>query len=500
MWSMISWRGPSNGIASGSRGRRERGPGSRRSAQRIRCGFLEALEGRTLLSMMDLAFNAATPGTIITDQYCSDQTNQVLESLRGLQDDTTDPLVVKALPGAGVDNVASISNPVPGREFPSPYVKCSFKTPVDYVSVLPGLMNTWSTADLVMDAYNANNGLVGEAKVTLSTTSDLSDPFDYHNDLTVSATAGSGNIAYFTVSGSSVWPVYIASIYFDVPATQQPDFTLNPVVNAGSETEALGLAPGGSVTDVIKISRLAGSTGGITFQVSKNTPLPPGVTPSFSPSTAYGTSTVMTLSAAPSAPTNVDWPGTSFRIVGTPVDATAGPAPRTSPPIDVWVRSNFGITLHADQSLGEPSSQPALDPKTGALRLITNIKIPITITRAFGEPSAAFFGTISLSTSTLPAGVVARLQPASLTASPSGLDDFHGGGSASSTLTLTCPADTNFKTFPLTVYARADGATEEASVPIESSPGIITSLFTPHYPVAALSQKSQSHATRRMRR
>ncbi len=106
----------------------------------------------------------------------------------------------------------------------------------------------------------------------------------------------------------------------------------------------VGAAPGNAGTGYIGLTRFGGSNGRIQFSASG---LPVGVSASFSPQPATGSSlqsdVVLTINVSSNAPPVTDIPIT---ITGTPLDASAGSAPR-SVVIPLTVAGNYSVVAQS---------------------------------------------------------------------------------------------------------------------------------------------------------
>ena len=155
-----------------------------------------------------------------------------------------------------------------------------------------------------------------------STWTSVSNAVNSYTELT--AASASPNIAKFALVSDPADPVeqgqriLADDLTLDTPAVQPPDFTLAPPAAALVQVRA-----GSTATAAIAIQRLNGSSGPIDLSING---LPTGVTAGFSPNPAGGGSTVLTLTAVPTAPVT-DNPIT-VTVIGHPESAAAGSADR----------------------------------------------------------------------------------------------------------------------------------------------------------------------------
>jgi hypothetical protein len=190
--------------------------------------------------------------------------------------------------------------------------------------------------------------------------------------------------------------------YGDVSGTPANDFSI-----AAAPT-TLTVAPGASGTTTISIARTGTFTGAVTLTASG---LPAGMTASFNPASATGTSSILTLTAsstaAPSTAT-VTITGTSGSLVHTATITLA---------VQAAVTPDFGLVAN-------PS---ALTIAPGGSGTST-----ITVNRTGG-----FTGSVSFALPSLPAGVTATLSPTSTTGTSTTLTLAVASGAAAGTTNVT---------------------------------------------------------------
>jgi uncharacterized membrane protein len=180
----------------------------------------------------------------------------------------------------------------------------------------------------------------------------------------------------------------------DLAGPQVPGFWL---ASAGS---TVSVNPGGTATTTVTVTDAGGFNDSVNLAVSSA--LPAGVTASFSPNPATGSS-VLTLTASSSAPNASQ----AITITGTSGTLTAS--------------TNVTVAVHAPSFSLTASSIPGINQ--GATGTSTISVIPM-----FG-----FTNTVKLSVSGLPTGVTAAFSPAST----------NGTSTLTLTVSSTAPATTN---------------------------------------------------------
>lgn len=203
--------------------------------------------------------------------------------------------------------------------------------------------------------------------------------------------------------------------YGELSSTPVNGFTLS------ATPASLAVTQGTSATVTIGVARTGTFTGAVALAASG---LPAGVTATFSPASATGTSSTLTLAASSTAAAGtatVTITGTSGSITGTATVAlTVQPA----------VAPDFAL-----------SATPTLSVARGSSGTST-----IAITRSGG-----FTGAVTLAASGVPAGVSASFSPASTTGT-------------SSVLTLAVSSAATPGTYPLTVTGTSGTLSRTASV------------------------------------
>jgi len=201
------------------------------------------------------------------------------------------------------------------------------------------------------------------------------------------------------------------------------DFSISP------NPPNLTINQGASGTSTIAITRTGGFTGNISFTIGS---LPNGVTASFNPNPASGNSSILTLSASPSAATGT---------LSIPISGTSGVLTHTT---------TLTLTVNPVQSpnFGISPNPASLTVSRGASGTST-----ITITRTGG-----FTASVSLSASGLPAGVTANFNPLSTTGT-------------SSVLTLSASSAATIGTFPITITGSGGGLTKTATISLTVADG-----------------------------
>ena len=180
-------------------------------------------------------------------------------------------------------------------------------------------------------------------------------------------------------------PVRIDDVTFDTSSPPARDFTLTPA------STFLVMSQGSSVSDTITIGRTGGSTGGIQFALLGS--LPNGVTASFQPNPAGGSSTNLVITAAPDSDITGFNP-IQLTVRGSPTSANVGPAARSFA-ISLQVRSPFDVAV-------DGSNDVDLAPCV--------VRVPVVVTR-----DGSFPGPVSLAVDGLANGVKASFDPVQAT-------------------------------------------------------------------------------------
>ncbi|HKQ77387.1 MAG TPA: glycoside hydrolase family 9 protein [Blastocatellia bacterium] len=195
-----------------------------------------------------------------------------------------------------------------------------------------------------------------------------------------------------------------------------PDFTLS------ANPSSVNLTRGATANSAITITRLGGFTGSVALSASG---LPSGVTASFNPASATGTSSTVTFTATTAA--------------------TLGPATVTITGIGGGLTRATTINLTV---IAQPTPDFTLSANPSSLTVNRGASgtSTITITRSGG-----FTGSVAFSASGLPTGVTASFSPTSTTGNSS---------------TLTLAASNTATTGPATVTVTGAGGGLTRSVPI----------------------------------
>jgi endoglucanase len=202
-------------------------------------------------------------------------------------------------------------------------------------------------------------GTIGTLTVIVSTVAPLGT-----FPITVTATGGNG-------SASGVLSVTITQ-------PQTPNFTLS------ASPASLTINRGASGTSTITITRSGGFTGAVTLGASG---LPSGVTASFNPASATGTSAVLTLTASSAA---------TLGAATVTVTGTSGMLTQTTP-VSLTVNGGGGGTGGVTVTPVIASNGPWFNEQ--ALRLdntgaITSLSISIVIQRTTGVGFSGQYNTV----------------------------------------------------------------------------------------------------------
>jgi endo-1,4-beta-xylanase len=209
-----------------------------------------------------------------------------------------------------------------------------------------------------------------------------------------------------------------------VSATPQaPNFTLS------ANPSSLTVNRGASGTSAITITRSGGFTDAVTLTAIG---LPSGVTATFNPASATGTSSVLTLAASSAA--------------------TLGAATVTITGVGGGLTRTATISLTVSQSQ-TPDFTLSANPTSLTVNRGASGTVTIAITRSGG-----FTGAVALSASGLPAGVTVGFSPASTTGT-------------SSVLTLTASTTATVGTGVVTVAGTGGSLTRTASINLTVNDG-----------------------------
>jgi hypothetical protein len=387
-------------------------------------------------------FEAYPAETTITNQYADlGGTGQgvVFGPLPGAGGDGFRPVVKPAAVGeaASGTHVADISvcnnGPCSGFEFYPPVTTATFVSPKKQVSVRVGLdgapkscpgFDAPDCAEVTLQAYDANGDPVGSpSSAMVASGAGFKTP--------LSVTTPTAVIRGFKVSARADFdnnePVRIDDVTFDTLSPPSRDFTLTPA------STFLVMSQGSSISDTITIGRTGGSTGGIQFALLGS--LPSGVSASFQPNPAGGSSTNLVITAAPDSAITGFNP-IQLTVRGSPTSGNAGSSPRSFP-ISLQVRSPFDVAV-------DGSSDVDLAPCV--------VRVPVVVTR-----DGSFPGPVSLAVDGLANGVKASFDPAQAT---------FPNGSRSERIDLVVTGPPTGKAVPrttLTIRASAPGSGERTA-------------------------------------
>lgn len=209
--------------------------------------------------------------------------------------------------------------------------------------------------------------------------------------------------------------------------TQTTNFTLTvhaPGFRLQASPSAVSLTQGSSATSTVTITPTYGFSGPVSLSASN---LPSGVTASFSPSSATGTST-LTLTASSSAAG-----GTStITITGTSGTITA--------------TTTLSVVVHAPTFSISSSGTVNIGPGT-------TVKTSFSLFSQYG-----FAGDVTLSASGLPSGVTASFSPNPVTLSANNIQYV--------TVTLTANSSTALGTSTVTITGTSGSITTTATFPL----------------------------------
>ena len=267
-----------------------------------------------------------------------------------------------------------------------------------------------------VESGNAPNGGLGFINPTLYRLAQVASSTDFH-DITVGNNDTDNQPLWFSaVAGYDLTTGWGSangqSLINDLAGPQVPGFWL------GSAQSTIPVNPGGTGTATLSVTDAGGFTGSVNLAVSSA--LPTGVTASFSPNPATGSS-VLTLTATNSAPSASQ----AITITGTSGTLTAS--------------TNVTVAVHA------PSFTLAASPAAVGINQSASGTSTITVLPLYGFTSA-----VNLSIAGLPSGVTAAFSPASTT--------------GTSTLTLTASNTATPGTSTLTITGTSGSLTATTSV------------------------------------
>ena len=328
-----------------------------------------------------ISFDDLAAGTAVTNQYASSggpSGGVVFGPLPGGAGDSLARPLIASAPTQAVSGtqVARIDCPTcnEGLGF-VPDTTGTFPVARSQVSVYAGDLGSPVTACVL------NHPTQGCASVTLTAFDSNGQPVGTPATAQVrqgqpfvqlSVSTPSPQIVGFEIKASSAdsnKQIAIDNLAFDTTATPPaPDFTLTP------QTAALTLAHGQSAADLITIGRLGGSTGGIALDAIG---LPAGVHAQFSPDPASSQS-VLTLTVDATAPLTAG-PSATVTVVGTPLSAAAGSAPRS-------LRVNIQVESVCDDVITGQDLIDALQAR--CKRIVVDDRAKIDVTQLDGNPTS----------------------------------------------------------------------------------------------------------------
>jgi hypothetical protein len=208
---------------------------------------------------------------------------------------------------------------------------------------------------------------------------------------------------------------------------QTPSFSL------GTSPSSSTINAGDSASYTVSVTPAGGFSGGVGFAVSG---LPAGTSTTFAPPTVSGagSSTLTISTSATSTP-----PGTyTLTITGT--SSTLSSQAMVTLVVKPAVTPDFSLTASPSSQMVSAGSSATYTVTVGALN--------------------GFTGTVALSTGSLPAGVSARFNPASVT------------GSGTSTLTVSTTATATAGDVPIPITGTSGGTSHDASVSLTITPAV----------------------------
>lgn len=241
------------------------------------------------------------------------------------------------------------------------------------------------------------------------------------------AKAGTATITVTGTSGSITHTATIAVTIGGSTATPAPSFTLSAGSSSASVTQ------GASTTSSITVTPSNGFTSSVALSASG---LPSGVTASFSPSSTTGSST-LTLTASSSA------------AVGTSTVTITGTSESTSHTTTISLQVNAAKTNTTNAPTGTANFTLSSNVSRVSLSAGQTSTPTITVT-----PSGGFTGSVSLSQSGCPTGVIAWFNSNSTTGSTTfniQVNSTAKPGTASITVTGTSGSITHTVTIPVTI-------------------------------------------------
>ncbi|MGA9747904.1 MAG: IPT/TIG domain-containing protein [Nocardioides sp.] len=324
-------------------------------------------------------FDNLAAGTVVDNEYAAQ--GVTFSAPQGALGATGLPVVVSGAQAHTAPNL--IQSTCFGCEFVPRTIRADLSTTATTVTARVGTGAGCASSTVSLRAYTAGGAVISTqaAAVTSSSTQQVSVA-----DPTNSAIAF---IRFF--DNQQGCEIRVDTLAVTTPETgPQPDFSLSVADNY------LRVAPEVPATTTLTITRLNGSTGPIDFSA---TGLPPGVSATFSPDPASGSSTTLTL-ATTSVPRTFE-----FTVWAHP-SAGAGGSPRTvimqgEVQTSATVR---GPTTMTTQQCGGGTSAPFTLTRfpgyTGAVQLTTNLSVGDDFDTLFA-PSTSPAGTTDFTRHTL---------------------------------------------------------------------------------------------------
>jgi Pro-kumamolisin, activation domain/IPT/TIG domain len=328
--------------------------------------------------------------------------------------------------GIGSINATNLVNNWPGSGVTAPAPGFSLSVSPATLSVVQGASGTSTVTVLPQNGFSGSVNLSASGLPAGVTASFNPNPSTGASTLTLAATSSAATgTSTITISGASASLTNSSTLSLTVnpaaPPPPPPTFTLSAAPGS------LTLVQGNSGTSTLTIAPQNGFKGSVTFSASG---LPSGVTASFSPNPATGTST-MTLNAGSTA---------AVGTTGVTITGTSG---------SLSIQATILLTINAFV----PPPNFSLSANPNSLSIMQGFSGGTTISIA---PQNGFAGSVTLSTSGLPTGVTASFSPnptsgmSTLTLNASGTATT---GTGNVTITGTSSSLSNSTTLSLTVVA-----------------------------------------------
>jgi len=249
------------------------------------------------------------------------------------------------------------------------------------------------------DPTNTTNANIAVSGFVPASTGTVQTYGKTSSAVTSSSVTGLGS--NFTIAAA---PYSLTTVVL-TPTTTVPPASYTLKANPATLT----LAQGSSVTTTLTVAPSGGFTGSVGFTASG---LPNGVTATFNPPTATG-STSLTLAASSTASV-----GTST----VTITGTSG---------TLHAATSVALTVNPTTVAPQPSFTLAANPSTESVAQGASVQSIVTVT-----PAGGLTGSVALSANGLPAGVTATFSPASTTSS-STLTLAAGSATVPGTSTIT---------------------------------------------------------------